>query len=128
MSVQLTKDADKTLCEIYAAYLNRRANGESKRAAKDFPEESQFPDPDWATPDGAESLAELKRAGLLKLYIYGGFCLFLEITAVDAVLFVDGDNALFDDFHFSKFHSNFLSFTLRFEIIKISAISMKLKW
>jgi len=75
MSVQLTKDADKTLCEIYAAYLNRRANGEPKRAAKDFPEESQFPDPDWATPDGVESLAELKRAWLLKLYIYGGFCI-----------------------------------------------------
>lgn len=75
MDVQLTKDADKTLCEIYAAYLNRRSTGDPKRVAKDFPDEDQFPDPDWTTPDGQESLEELKRAGMIRRYIYGGFCL-----------------------------------------------------
>lgn len=36
MDVTLTKDADKTLCEIYVAYLNRRSDGVPKSVAKDF--------------------------------------------------------------------------------------------
>lgn len=36
MDIQLTKDADKTLCEIYVNYLNRRADGIPKKVAKEF--------------------------------------------------------------------------------------------
>lgn len=75
MDVTLTKDADKTLCEIYAAYLNRRDDGTPKNVAKDFSDKNQWPDPDWTTPDGRESLAELKRAGMIEIYILGGFAL-----------------------------------------------------
>jgi hypothetical protein len=75
MDIQLTKDTDKTLCEIYLEYLKRISNGSTKRAAKDFADASKFPDPDWTTPDGKESLTELKRAGMIKMYHNFGFCI-----------------------------------------------------
>jgi hypothetical protein len=73
LDVKLTKDADKMLCEIYAAYLNRRSTGDSKSSAIDFTEPSAWPDPSWDTPDGSSAISELKRAGMLKVYITGGF-------------------------------------------------------
>lgn len=78
MRTELTKDADRMMCEIYAAYMKRRANGTSKRAAKDFADQATWPEEyatNWRSEDGSETLAELKRAGLIKLYLYGGFCL-----------------------------------------------------
>lgn len=78
MSVELTKDADKMICQIYAAYMRRRADGAPKRAAKDFADQNTWPAEyvkEWNSEDGSESLAELKRAGLIKLYLYGGFSL-----------------------------------------------------
>lgn len=78
MDVKLTKDADKMLCEIYAAYMKRRAGGTPKRAAKDFADQKQWPSEysaEWNSEDGSESLAELKRVGMIKLYLYDGFCL-----------------------------------------------------
>lgn len=72
-SVKLTKDADKTICEIYAQYLNRRDDGATKRVAKDFSDKGKWPDPDWATEDGQETLNELKRAGMISRDILGGF-------------------------------------------------------
>lgn len=78
MSVKLTKDADKMICEIYAAYMKRRTDGVPKRAAKDFADQARWPaeySKEWDSEDGSESLAELKRAGLIKLYLYGGFSL-----------------------------------------------------
>ncbi len=78
LNVKLTKDADKILCEIYAAYIKRRADGTPKRAAKDFADQARWPvnySLEWRSEDGAEALAELKRAGMIKLYLYSGFCL-----------------------------------------------------
>lgn len=78
MNIELTKDADKMICEIYAAYMKRRAEGLPKRAAKDFVDQSRWPaeySKDWNSEDSSETLAELKRAGLIKLYLYGGFSL-----------------------------------------------------
>ena len=78
VDVKLTKDADKMLCEIYAAYIKRRADGTPKRAAKDFANQERWPLEylaEWNSEDGSESLAELKRAGMIKLYLYDGFCL-----------------------------------------------------
>lgn len=75
MDIQLTKDADKTLCEIYVNYLNRRADGIPKKVAKEFLNENEWPDPDWHTPDGKESLAELQRAGMIGQDILDGFWL-----------------------------------------------------
>lgn len=78
MSIELTKDADKMICEIYAAYMKRRADGIPKRVAKDFADQAGWPSEyssGWSSEDGSESLAELKRAGLIKLYLYDGFSL-----------------------------------------------------
>lgn len=78
MSVELTKDADKMICEIYTAYTKRRSDGMPKRVAKDFADQKNWPSEYseiWTSKDGLESLSELKRAGLVKLYIYGGFFL-----------------------------------------------------
>lgn len=76
MDVKLTKDSDKMLREIYASYLERRAAGVPKGAAKDFADETQWPEDyadSWKSPNAGESLAELKRAGMIKLFIIGGF-------------------------------------------------------
>lgn len=78
MNIELTKDADKMICEIYAAYMKRRADGLPKRAAKDFADQSRWPTEysnGWNSEDGSETLTELKRAGLIKLYLYDGFSL-----------------------------------------------------
>ena len=72
MRTELTKDADRMICEIYAAYMKRRANGLPKRAAKDFVDQATWPEDyadNWKSEDGS-ALAELKRAGMIKLYIH----------------------------------------------------------
>jgi len=87
MSVELTKDADKMICEIYADYMKRRADGASKSVAMDFSEKATWPEeylPDWSSEDGSASLAELKRAGMIKQYIYGGFAL-----TDDAIIYME---------------------------------------
>ena len=76
MEILLTKDSEKALCEIYAVYLERRAAGVSKSAAKDFSKESDWPEKyrkEWADEDFKDCLVELKRAGMVKLYLYGDF-------------------------------------------------------
>lgn len=78
MGIELTKDADKMLCEVYAAYLDRRSEGIPKRSAKDFADKEKWPSTytsEWISEDGVDTLRELKRAGMVKLYLYGGFCL-----------------------------------------------------
>lgn len=78
MNPKLTKDADKMICEIYATYLNRRDSGIPKRAAADFVNQSDWPDEhraDWLCPDGKATLQELKAAGLVAVFLYGGFAL-----------------------------------------------------
>lgn len=83
MSKELTKDADKMLCEIYATYLSRRDDGMPKSAAADFSDESKLPEvhkADWLSQDGKAALRELKQAGFVSMFIYGGFS--LEASAI----------------------------------------------
>lgn len=78
VSVQLTKDADKMICEIYAAYLNRRSTGASKQDAANFAIKATWPEKfasSWDSPDGSAALVELKRAGLVKYYQRSAFVL-----------------------------------------------------
>lgn len=76
MDVVLTKDADKMLCEIYAVYLERRAEGRSKKAAKEFLDPLDWPEKysdKWKSEDGKETLYELKQKGYVRIMILGGF-------------------------------------------------------
>lgn len=83
MGKELTKDADKMLCEIYETYLRRRSDGMPKAAAADFSDESKLPEihkADWLSQDGKMALRELKQAGFVSMFIYGGFS--LEVSAI----------------------------------------------
>lgn len=75
MGISLTKDADKMICTIYREYLSRRNNGLSKSVAKDFADPQKWGQlfADWNDDDVKDTLPELKRAGLIKLYFMGGF-------------------------------------------------------
>lgn len=87
MDIKLTKDADKMICEIYAAYLERRKSGMSKGPAKDFADQKNWPGSycdSWNSPDAKEALVELKHAGLVRLYLYGGFSL-----ETDAIIYME---------------------------------------
>nr|DAH40290.1 MAG TPA: ribonuclease R [Bacteriophage sp.] len=76
--MQLTKDADKMICRIYATYLQLRKNGVPKSKARKF-EENYFSKNDafssWSPSDCDSTLAELQRAGLVKTDILGDFTL-----------------------------------------------------
>lgn len=74
--ISLTKDADKLICLIYREFLLRREQGVAKRQAKDFAEPRKWPasfQANFCSDDLPEILTELKHAGLVKRYIYGGF-------------------------------------------------------
>lgn len=76
MEVKLTKDADQIICEIYSVYLERRANGAPKRQAKNFADQSLWPEKyraEWMSQDGRDTIKELKEAGFVRYFIYGGF-------------------------------------------------------
>lgn len=74
--MELTKDSDKLICNIYKVYLEKCKNGQSKANAKRFPcnfyKEIKFLS-SWAAEDIDETLNELKRANFIKKYIDGGF-------------------------------------------------------
>ena len=83
VSREITKDADKMLCEIYATYLSRRSDGMPKAAAADFSDESEYPEAhkaDWLSQDGRATLRELKQARFVSMDIIGGFS--LEASAI----------------------------------------------
>lgn len=76
MDISLTKDADKMLCEIYAVYMQRRKSDVPKAQAKSFYSQQLWPEKyaeKWNSPDGKETLRELRRAKLVVLDIVGGF-------------------------------------------------------
>lgn len=78
MEIQLTKDADKLICLIYKDYLNRRDKGKDKSSAKAYPERSDWPKSltdSFTEADVRDTLRELKSAGLVRSYLYGGFAL-----------------------------------------------------
>lgn len=74
MGVELTKDADNLICVAYRLYLKRREEGVSKSNAGYFEEDTPaltalFPIND----DLTYTVNELKKAGLVVMYIHGGF-------------------------------------------------------
>ncbi len=74
--MDLTKDADRMICCIYKSFLQQRKNGTSKAAARKFEETYFSANEDfssWAKEDLQETLLELGRVGLVKIYIGGNF-------------------------------------------------------
>ena len=74
--MELTKDADKMICVIYKSFLQSRKNGHSKAEARRFSESalksfSTFES--WHPQDINDTLLEIGRKGLVKIYIGGDF-------------------------------------------------------
>lgn len=74
--MQLTHDADQMICYIYKTFLQRRSYGTPKSEARRF-KDNYFDLHDtlssWLYGDISDTLLELSRAGLVKLYIGGNF-------------------------------------------------------
>ena len=99
MDKLLTKDADKMLCEIYAAYLERRKSGVSKALSKSFYDQNQWPEKYsalWHEDDARDTLRELSRAGFLKCDICGGFALQDDAIVYMESRFKNGLNDVLD--------------------------------
>ncbi len=78
MNTQLTKSTQAFLCLIYREYLKRIKCGESRQQAKRFTGPDRHPFTLYNNADQEdirEALRELKRAGLAKVYLDGGFVL-----------------------------------------------------
>lgn len=76
MAVELTKDADRLICLIYKEFLSRRESGISKGIAKDFGDPERWPASflqEMQREDISDTLPELKKVGIIKLYINSGF-------------------------------------------------------
>lgn len=74
--IQLTSDADKMICCIYKSFLQRRKDGLTKPEARRFAEnyfltESKLSS--WNAGDISDTLLEIGRANLVKIYIGGNF-------------------------------------------------------
>lgn len=74
--MDLTNDADKMICCIYKAFLQCRKSGAAKADARRF--ESDYFASDnklssWHDRDISDTLLELARSGLVKVYIGGNF-------------------------------------------------------
>lgn len=74
--MELTKDADKMICCIYKTFLQLRKNGTPKSSARRFSDDYFRTDEklsSWTEEDLNETLLEIARAGLVKIYIGGNF-------------------------------------------------------
>ena len=74
--MELTKDADKMICVIYKTFLQARKNGCSKAEARRFNASAleEFPAfEDWHPRDISDTLLEIGRLGLVRIYIGGDF-------------------------------------------------------
>lgn len=74
--IELTKDADTMICCIYKSFLQLRKSGIPKPSARRF--EKNFFEEDtklssWSHEDIKETLLEIGRSGLVKIYIGGNF-------------------------------------------------------
>lgn len=74
--MQFTKDADKLICSMYYAYLEKRENGMNKNNARHF----SFSEikalkccSKWSDSDIKETVAEITRSKLGKMFLDGGF-------------------------------------------------------
>ena len=74
--MNLTKDADKMICQIYKTFLQLRKDGIPKSQARRY-QENYFSANQafscWAKSDCNETMLELARSGLIKIYIGGNF-------------------------------------------------------
>lgn len=76
--IQLTKDADKFLCQVYQSYLEKKESGIDKRNAKSFPiaailkEELSLP---YSVEDIGCFVSELSSVSFVKQYMYYSFSL-----------------------------------------------------
>lgn len=78
-NIELSKDADKSLCLIYKEYLSRRKNNISKDSARMFQStsfETLFPNVNQ--DDFASDLCELHKSKLIKMFTEGSFVLNTE--------------------------------------------------
>lgn len=76
MNVELTNDADKMICCIYKTFLQRRKNDAPKSEARRFADDYFSSDcklSSWNTKDLSDTLIEIARVGLVKIYIGGNF-------------------------------------------------------
>lgn len=76
MEIELTKDADKMLSNLYKSFINRRKGGQSKRDARRFTDEyfsTETPFASMNRSDVEDTRLELAHSNLLKNYI-GGDC------------------------------------------------------
>ena len=76
MEFVLTKDANKMICCVYKAFLERRDAGNIKREARRFASDYFSIDKilsKWTESDCNDTLIELAGQGLLKVYIGGNF-------------------------------------------------------
>ena len=74
--MELTKDGDKMICCIYKTFLQQRKNGIPKSSARRFPMDYFKSDEklsSWLDEDLDDTLLEIGRAGLVKIYIGGNF-------------------------------------------------------
>lgn len=87
--IKLTREAKRSIAIIYKEYNNRRYSGQSKAQAV------KFKDADASKIEGLafaqNNLDELKRAGLVKTFIYGDFDLtdagiiYMEEKPIDTI-------------------------------------------
>lgn len=78
MSLELTNDADKMICCIYKTFLQLRKSGEAKATARRFKNDYFSSDSKlskWHAEDISETLLELGKVGLVKIYLGGDFVL-----------------------------------------------------
>lgn len=74
--MELTKDADKMICCIYKTFLQRRKSNIPKSSARRFSDDYFGSDKvlsSWLEADISDTLLELGRAGIVKIYIGGNF-------------------------------------------------------
>ncbi len=74
--MELTRDADKMICHIYKTFLLLRKDGIPKSQARRYADgyfKSNSAFSSWSSSDCDETMLELARAGLIKIYIGGNF-------------------------------------------------------
>lgn len=74
--MSLTNDAEKMICHMYKAYLERRKDSMDKLNAKHFSFEEikeLKPFAKWSDRDIRDTVAEVSRAGYGNMYLDGGF-------------------------------------------------------
>ena len=96
--MQLTKEADAVICQIYKTYLELRRSGVPKEQAKSFQENYLIENPYFSSwyEDADNTLDELHNKELIKKDIIGNFKLEDEGIIYMENRFVNGLNEVLD--------------------------------